>query len=203
MILLPKLRLGVSAFWGPECMQEISSLGIRHVNIPIELLNVDNVGAFRENAEKHKVKIEAVCAGSAQPECADLAATAGAQALCIRSGDPHAMNAVLDGAGLKYLIWEPAGMEIEGCRLGLDEIMKSASVPVKLAIWIGEKDVCERCRVIGKDAMIMIRNKVDLQMLGKAIDSLRTGGSRENLVVLDVGSDLKASVDCCRNFVRE
>jgi len=55
--------------------------------------------------------------------------------------------------------------------------------------------------------MIVIKREEDLSMLGKVIDSLRTGGSRENLIMLDMpnagAGGLKASVDYCRSFMRE
>lgn len=205
MILLPKLRLGVSAFSGPECMQEISSLGVRYANIPVSMLDAGNAAAFRESAENHKIIIDAVCTNS--PGYTELATAVGAQTICISSNDIQTVidiSAAAKSAGIKYMIWEPAGMNTEDCKRMLADVAKASAIPVKLAIEMGSGDACEKCRILGKDAMIVIRNKDNLQMLGKAIDSLRAGGSRENMIVLDMPTaDLAQSVSHCRNFVRE
>ncbi len=209
MILLPKLRLGVTAFSGPESVEAISKMGVRHVNIPSSLLNADNAGAYMENAKKFNITIEAVCTGGSD-NFAELAAAVGAKALCIALDDISLIGAVSDSAkstGLNYLIWEPAGIGMEDCKRTLTDISKTSAIPVKLALSLESDNIYEMSRIIGKDAMIIIRRKEDIAILGKVIDSLRTGGSRENMIMLDMPSaaidSLETSVDYCRSFVRE
>ncbi|MBI2589885.1 hypothetical protein HYW32_02605 [Candidatus Berkelbacteria bacterium] len=209
MILLPKLRLGITVSSGPEFMETIGRMGVKNASITSSLLNADNAGAYMEYARKANITIEAVHTDGSG-NCAELAAAVGAQALCVASPDTGIIGTVSDGAkkaGLKYLIWEPSGIGIEDCRRTLAEINNSSAVPVKLALSLESPDVIERCIAVGKNAMIVIRMEDSLPMLGKAIDSLRTGGSKENLVLIDMPNadidGVKACVENCRSFIRE